>query len=93
MKLKRTKLTELCKRATPEQWTKFITATRVIKIVQDATPKDLHSRITTTYFKEKRHPHVGLFFDALRIRKGNQAIQNRLLYMRAISYLWNTEET
>ncbi len=54
--------------------------------------KDLHSRITSTYFEEKRHPHVGLFFDASRTRKGKQAIQNRLLFMCAISYPWNTEK-
>jgi hypothetical protein len=38
MKFKRNELTELCKRATPEQWTKFITALKVIKFLRDKEP-------------------------------------------------------
>ncbi len=37
-------------------------------------------------------PTYGLFYDALRTRKGRQSIQNRLLFMRSIGYPWNTEK-
>jgi hypothetical protein len=70
MKFKRTELTELCQRATPEQWTNFITASRVIKILRDKEPNFLHDELTKTYFEEKRYPGVGMFFDASRIKKG-----------------------
>jgi len=89
LKLKRTELTELCKRATPEQWTKFITATRVIKILRDGEPKELLNRLKSVYFEEKRQPGTGLFFDASRTKKGQQSFQNRLLFMRSIKYPWN----
>ena len=45
MTLKRNELTELCERATPEQWTRFITATRVIKVLRDKKPPDLLRRL------------------------------------------------
>ncbi len=35
---------------------------------------------------------IGLFYYASRNRKGRQPIQNRLLFMRVISYQWNTDE-
>ncbi len=92
MQLKRNELTGLCKRATPEQWMRFITATRVIKIVQNKTPTDIYKRLLTTYFDERRQPGVGLFYDASRTQKGQQSIQNRLLFMRSIVYPWNTEK-
>jgi hypothetical protein len=91
LKLKRTELTELCERATPEQWTRFITATRVIKIVRNRAPTDLYHILTQNYFEEKRNPHIGMFFDSSRTRKGQQSIQNRLMFMRSISYPWNSE--
>lgn len=93
MKFSRCELTHLCKRATPEQWSKFITASRVIKIVRSNEPKELSDLLKSTYFEEKRKPGVGLFFDSSRLLKGRQSIQNRLLFMRSISYPWNTEKT
>jgi hypothetical protein len=92
MHLRRNELTELCKRARPEQWTRFITANRVIKIVQSRMPIDLHKRLMTAYFEERQQPDVGLFYDASRTQKGRQSIQNRLLFMRSIVYPWNTEK-
>jgi hypothetical protein len=90
LKFKRTELTELCKRATPEQWTRFLTATRVVKIVRNRAPTDLYRILTQNYFEEKRNPHIGMFFDSSRTRKGRQSIQNRLMFMRSISYPWNS---
>jgi hypothetical protein len=89
MKFKRNELTELCQRATPEQWAKFITASRVIKIVRNKEPAYLYDNLTKCYFEEKRYPGVGMFFDNSRIKKGQQALANRLLFMRSIKYPWN----
>ncbi len=73
-------------------WTRFITATRVIKIVRCKTPTDLHKRLMTTYFEERRQPDVGLFYDASWTHKGRPSIQNSLLFMCSIVYPWNTEK-
>jgi len=89
MKLKRNELTELCKRATPEQWAKFVTSSRVIKIMRDKQPTELNQRLKDVYFEQKRQPGCGRFFDSARIKKGQQSIQNRLLFMRSIDYPWN----
>jgi hypothetical protein len=37
------------------------------------------------------HGKVGKFFDASRTKKGRQAIANRLLFMRSITYPWNSK--
>ena len=90
MKLKRNELTELCKRATPEQWAKFVTSSRVIKTLRDKYPKELNHRLLSVYFEQRRQPGCGQFFDSARIKKGQQSIQNRLLFMRAIDFPWNS---
>jgi hypothetical protein len=89
MKFKQNELTELCKRATPEQWTRFITASRVIKIIRDKEPALLFEELTNCYFEEKRSPGVGMFFDSSKNKKGQQSLPNRLLFMRSIKYPWN----
>ena len=87
MKLKRNELTELCKRATPEQWTKFMTASRVIKIMRDNQPTELNQRLRSVYFEQRRQPGHGQFVDSARIKKGQQSLQNRLFFMRSIGIL------
>ncbi len=57
-----------------------------------STPTDLHKRLMTTYFEERRQPDVGLFYDASRTREGRQSILDRLLFMCSIVYPWNTEK-
>jgi hypothetical protein len=88
MKFKRNDLTQSCQRATPEQWSKFITASCVIKIMRDQQPSYLFSKLKENYFEEKRKPFVGIFFDSSKNKKGQQSIQNRLLFMRSITYAW-----
>ena len=89
MKLKREELTNTCKRATPDQWNKFITSSKVIKIIREQTPVELATKLQSTYFEEKRQPGVGYFYDTSRLKVGRQSIQNRLLFMRNIKYPWN----
>jgi len=89
MKLKRDELTNTCKRATPDQWNKFITSSKVIKIIREQTPVELATKLQSTYFEEKRQPGVGYFYDTSRLKVGRQSIQNRLLFMRNIKYPWN----
>ena len=88
---KRSYLTERCKRATPSEWTKFTTATRVIKIIRDEEPKPLFEILMHNYFEESRKPHVGFFFDNSHNLFGRQTIQNRLKFMRSITDHWNNK--
>jgi len=93
MALSRSKSTQLCERATPEQWAKFVTASRVIKTIRDQQPAYIFEKLTMNYFEEPRYPGNGCFFDFSRTRKGFQSIQNRLLFMRAIDLDWNNESS
>ena len=54
MKLKRDELTNTCKRATPDQWNKFITSSKVIKIIREQAPVELATKLQSTYFEEKK---------------------------------------
>ena len=59
------------------------------KIVRNKEPAYLYDNLNKCYFEEKRYPGVGMFFDNSRIKKGQQALANRLLFMRSIKYPWN----
>jgi hypothetical protein len=84
MGLKRTKLTKLCEHAMPEQWTKIITASRVIKIIRDKEPSYLYEKLTNAYFEEHRYPGLGFVFVSSKTKKGHQLLPNQLLFMRSI---------
>ena len=86
--LKRNELTKICERATPEEWSKFITSSRVIKTLRDTQPTILYQKLMNTYFEERRKPGVGFFYDSSRTKKGRQSLQNRLLFMRSINHSW-----
>jgi hypothetical protein len=75
----------------PEQSLKFIKVSRAVKIVTSNQPKELVELLKSTNFEEKCKPGVRLFFDSYKLLKGRQSIQNRLLFMRPISYPWNIE--
>jgi hypothetical protein len=92
MKLKRTELTELCQRVTPEQWLRFITALRVIKIMRNEQAVGLMDRLKGNCFEENRKPGIGLFFDRSKPKKGQQALENRLSFMCATTYPWNKDK-
>jgi len=87
----RSELTKRCRRATPNEWANFITASRVIKTIRDEQPKPLFDLLQCTYFEESRKPHVGLFFDDSKTLLGRQSIQNRLMFMRRINDPWNNK--
>ncbi len=91
MRLTHDQLSTRCRRATPRQRTNFITASRVIKTFRVKQPPELHKILLTNYFEEPRFPGVGLFFDSSMNKKGQQSIENRLLFMRSIKTPWNTK--
>jgi len=56
-------LTKTCKRATPEEWAKFATASKVTKNMRDEQPKPLFTLLQRTLFGEQRRCGFGKFFD------------------------------
>jgi hypothetical protein len=84
-------LYDRCKRATPTEWSRYLTATKVMKIIRDEEPKPLFDLINENYFEETRKPNVGFFFDKSKTLLGRQSIQNRLNFMRCISDPWNNK--
>jgi hypothetical protein len=87
----RSTLTKRCQRATPMEWVKYVTSTRVIKTIRDEEPKPLYNLLIDNYFEESRKPNVGYFFDKSRTLLGRQSIQNRLMFMRCMTDPWNNK--
>ena len=59
-KYKRDELTSLCKCATPGQWNRFITASKILKIVRDSKPSRLFVLIMQNYFEEPRKKELDI---------------------------------
>ena len=87
----RPELSKRCQRATPIEWARFVTASRVIKTIRDEEPKSLFELLHSTYFEESRKPFIGMFFDDSKTLLGRQSIQNRLMFMRCITDPWNNK--
>ena len=88
-KVPRDELTALCKRATPLQWLRFITASKVIKIYRDQQPMPLLNNLNDNYFEEPRKAGIDYFFDRSCKMVGKQKLQNRLFFMQNIAEPWN----
>ena len=84
-------LYDRCKRATPAEWSNYVTSTKIMKIVRDEEPKPLFDLLKNNYFEESRKPQVGYFFDNSKTLLGRQSIQNRLIFMRSINDPWNNK--
>jgi len=89
MRLSKEELTTACKKATPMQWARYITGSRVVKIIRDKAPKNLYEILMKNYFEESRKPGLGMFFDTSKKLIGKQSLENRLFFMRTINEPWN----
>ena len=67
-RINREKLDALSKRATPKQWSMYSTASLVIKTLWDKKPTNLYENLIETLYTERRHPHLGKFFNNFRAR-------------------------
>jgi len=88
----RVELTRVCKRATPSEWSRFATATRVVKTLRDKQPKVLADLLDKTLFEEPRKPGVGKFYDGSRTKYGRQSMQNRLAMINDLGEPWLRRE-
>jgi len=52
--LKKNYLTEICKRATPDEWSRFATASKVLKIIRDEQLKPLVNLLQITFCLTKK---------------------------------------
>jgi len=78
-------LTEICKRATPDEWAKFGTSLKVTKIIRDEQFKPLIHFQLKTLFVEQRKWGFGKFFDGSKMTKGHQSLQNRLACLKEMA--------
>jgi len=84
-------LSTRCKRATPKQWSNYITASLILKTFRSKQPVELFEVLKRTYFEQPRSPGIGMFFDSSCRVIGRQSLENRLIFMRSIKLEWNTQ--
>jgi len=84
-------LSKRCRRATPDEWVRYNTASIVLKIIRDKNPNRLHSLLRSSYFEEPRKIGYGKFFDKSSTKIGKQAINCRLEHIRLIDWPWSTD--
>jgi len=76
--LPRTTIDNECQRATPRQWSAYISASTVIKILNTKEPKILVERLNKTIYINKRKPHKANFLDRSLLKIGQQSLNNRI---------------
>jgi len=81
-------LIKRCKRATPNEWARYSTSSKVIKIIRDKSPIHLFNRLKSNLYMENRRPGLGFFYDNSANQRGKQSIQNRLPYFKLITEQW-----
>jgi len=86
--LTKTDLNLKCQRATPDEWTRFITASKVVKIIRDRQQKHLVDLLETTLYTVPRKPLLGRFYDGSKSKGGHQALHNRVMFLNGISEPW-----
>jgi len=73
---------KICKRATPEMWSKYATGALVIKVMRDRSPLNLYIGLMENFYTEPRKPNHGRFFDNSQGKIGKHRLQNRLDFMK-----------
>lgn len=87
--LSRDQLSTRCKKATPNEWSKYTTASLAMRIHRDKCPRRLHEILMRTFYTERRNRGKGLFFDGSKSRAGRQSIQNRLAHIAQVTEPWS----
>jgi hypothetical protein len=86
--MKREKLDLICQRASSKQWSKYATASVVIKCLTSNESKGLIPIISETLYTERRFPDVAKLYDNAKKKIGRQQRGNNLEFMTAGKTRW-----
>lgn len=87
-KLNHANLDKVCHRATPHIWSAFATASLVIKIPRNGSPKNLYGTILENLKTERRKPNKGRFYNNATGKVGLHALKNRPTFMCDLDFNW-----
>jgi len=85
-RISRQDLDRICKRATPRQWSYYITSKMAIKLFKSDTR--IAQDLRDAAYVNDRMPKRATFRDSSRLKIGRQRLQNRLLHMNLIKSDW-----
>jgi len=66
----------------------YASSSLVIKIIQNAAPQFLNTKLRETLFTTRRKPLIGRFYDNARGKTGKWPLQNRLQHMDCLNKEW-----
>jgi len=82
-------LDETCKRATPRQWSSYISAATAIRIIQNNEPLMLNTQIRKNMYINARNPNKPHFFDYSKHKIGKQCVSNRIMpIFKSVCFPW-----
>jgi hypothetical protein len=77
VKKKRVDLDKECRRASPQEWAKYIIASTVIKLY-DRSDTNIANVLRTSAYINDRNPYKAKFIDTSRLQIGRQSLPNRI---------------
>ena len=81
-------VTKRCRRACPDQWGQYLSASTLIKIMRDKTPVKLYNLLEKEMYTERRKPNKGKFRYNAEGKIGKQKFNNRLDHLLRIKDDW-----
>jgi len=91
-KLPKAVLDIIAKRATPKQWSNYVTASTAIKLFNSKETR-IGEQLRQQCYINDRQPRKGTFFDTSNLKIGRQSFQNRLQVFTNINFDWIGEIT
>jgi len=73
-------------RARPFTWSKYATASLVIKTMTAREPVELYQRISRNHYSERRKPWKMKFYNNSKTRTGLQGIENRIDFVGTLDF-------
>jgi len=84
---------DLLGRARPSTWSRYLTASRVIKTMNVGLPRRLCDELTKHSYVERRRPGRLKFYDGAKTKIGRQILCNRAgSCVNDVDFDWNNEE-
>lgn len=87
-KIKHADLDKACRRATPSMWGAYATASLVIKLLRNKTPKMIYNTLLENLYVERRKPCRGRFYNNSTGKVGLHELKNRLNFICDLDFDW-----
>jgi len=85
----RVELDKVCKSATPQMWSHYLTTSTAMKIITDGVPEYLKAKLEGTMHPERQRPNHGKFYDSSKGKIGRHRPENWLERIDNLEWISN----